>query len=149
MPLSGQDGSTAIMLATFKENEEMMKVLLGLDADYSRKIRGKPANPDIRDVKGHAALHFAVSSKTASLVSILKVSEADTDIPTNDGRTPLMVAVESKNEHVAREILRGGLNMKLRDNCGRRAWGYAQDSAVPVDIRIALSRAAGDGLQSI
>jgi len=83
------DMGTALMAATYKNQPELVKLLLD-----------KKANPDVSDANGTTALSLAVQFKNDQLVKLLLDHKADKKIKDNKGKTAFEYAVFSQNEHI-------------------------------------------------
>jgi len=83
------DMGTALMAATYKNQAELVKLLLE-----------KKANPDATDANGTTALSLAVQFKNSELVKLLVDHKADKTIKDNKGKTAFEYAVFSQNESI-------------------------------------------------
>jgi ankyrin repeat protein len=83
------DMGTALMAATYKNQPQLVKLLLE-----------KKANPDATDANGITALSLAVQFKNTELVKLLLEYKADKTIKDNKGKTAFEYAVFSQNEPI-------------------------------------------------
>jgi ankyrin repeat protein len=83
------DMGTALMAATYKNQPELVKLLLD-----------KKANPNLTDANGTTALSLAVQFKNNELVKLLLDHKADKTIKDNKGKTAFEYAVFSENEQI-------------------------------------------------
>ncbi len=78
---------------------------------------------------GKTLLHYAVIHNDIDTVSIL-ANQKGTDIPDNNGQTPLALNVSRDgNPAITRKLMQAGFNHELADNSGKSAWDYAKDNA--------------------
>ncbi|CAD0009218.1 ankyrin repeat domain-containing protein [Flavobacterium chungangense] len=83
------DMGTALMAATYKNQPQLVKLLLE-----------KKANPNATDANGITALSLAVQFKNTELVKLLLEHKADKTIKDNQGKTAFEYAVFSQNEPI-------------------------------------------------
>jgi ankyrin repeat protein len=83
------DMGTAMMAATYKNQFELVKLLLD-----------KKANPNAADANGTTALSLAVQFKNSALVKLLLEYKADKTIKDSKGKTAFEYAVFSQNEQI-------------------------------------------------
>lgn len=83
------DMGTALMAAAYKNQPELVKLLLV-----------KNANPNLTDTNGTTALSLAVQFKNEQLVKLLLDHKADKTIKDNKGKTAFEYAVFSQNEQI-------------------------------------------------
>ena len=57
------------------------------------------ANPDASDINGFTSLHIAAQQGRVSLMQLLLRSGASANLPTADGRSPLMLSCSLSPEH--------------------------------------------------
>jgi hypothetical protein len=85
----GSDMGTALMASTYKNQTELVKLLLE-----------SKASPNIADANGTTALLLAVQFKNIELVKLLLKFNADKTIKDNKGKTAFEYAVFSENEQL-------------------------------------------------
>lgn len=83
------DMGTALMAATYKNQMELVKLLLDSDA-----------NPNITDINGTTALLIAVQFKNIDVVKLLLKYNANKTLKDNKGKTAFEYAVFSENEQL-------------------------------------------------
>lgn len=83
------DMGTALMAATYKNQPQLVKLLLE-----------KKANPNATDANGITALSLAVQFKNTELVKMLLDYKADKTIKDKKGKTAFEYAVFSQNEPI-------------------------------------------------
>jgi len=83
------DMGTALMAATYKNQPQLVKLLLE-----------KKANPNATDANGITALSLAVQFKNTELVKLLLEYKADKTIKDNKGKTAFEYAVFSQHEPI-------------------------------------------------
>uniref|UniRef100_A0A1B6J2G2 Uncharacterized protein n=1 Tax=Homalodisca liturata TaxID=320908 RepID=A0A1B6J2G2_9HEMI len=77
------------------------------------------ANPDVLEDEGNLPFHFACQSGLLKTLTLLFTSSKQHDLinfRNKDGRTPLMLAVQSHNLSVVQALLSQGANANVADN---------------------------------
>jgi uncharacterized protein len=114
---------------------EMVKLLLAkgadvkpraLYSDWDSQITSEP-RAQYRPVGGLTALLYAARDGCLSCVEELLDAGADVNVPTPEGVTPLMLALDNDHNDVAKRLLDRGANPKLWDWWGRTALYIAID----------------------
>ncbi len=147
------DGSTALMWATYSDNAEAVKILLkagaGKDLQDSRgktavmfavesdKIQSLNAliaakvNLEIKDETGWTAMHWAASTgSTDSLKAIIRAG-AKKDIQDSDGWTPLAHAVDRKYLEVVKLLLSSDADPTIKTNDQKTPFDIAREDTLP------------------
>jgi uncharacterized protein len=140
-----------------KNAGEMVKLLLSKDADvrpralysdWASQITSEP-RAQYRPVGGLTALLYATRGGCYRCVEELIKSGADANVPTPEGVTPLMIALDNDYNDVAKLLLARGANPNLWDWWGRTPLYIAIDrrEAVLAPLRTGLVtiRAARSG----
>ena len=128
---------TALMWAAAapKNGGEMVKLLLSKDADvrprslysdWESQITSEP-RAQYRPVGGLTALLYAARGGCYECVQALSAGGADVNVPTPEGVTPLMIALDNEHNDVAKLLLDRGANPHLWDWWGRTALYIAVD----------------------
>jgi ankyrin repeat protein len=128
---------TALMWAGAapKNAGEIVKLLLSKGADFKPRalysdwesqITSEP-RAQYRPVGGLTALLYAVRGGCYECVEALVGAGADVNIPTPEGITPLMIALDNDHNDVAKLLLDRGANPNLWDWWGRTALYIAVD----------------------
>jgi len=115
-----QSGETALMLATESERDEAVKAL----------IEGKADVNVTRSHDGYTALHLAAAKRTPAArgmremetCKILLEAGASPSLSTNDGTTPLMVAVKNYDYSLAKLLLERGAPVNAQNELGETAF---------------------------
>jgi ankyrin repeat protein len=141
---------TALMWAAAapKNGGEMVKLLLSKDADvrpralysdWGSQITSEP-RAQYRPVGGLTALLYAARGGCYECVEALSGAGADVNVPTPEGVTPLMIALDNDHNDVAKLLLDGGANPNLWDWWGRTPLYIAIDrrAAVIAPLRTGL-----------
>jgi len=141
---------TALMWAAAapKNASPMVKLLLSKGADFKpralysdweRQITSEP-RAQYRPVGGLTALLYAARGGCYECVDALIGAGADANIPTPEGVTPLMIALDNDFNDVAKLLLDRGANPNLWDWWGRTALYIAIDrrEAVLAPLRTGL-----------
>lgn len=93
-----QTGETALMAAIGVRGHEVVKLLIGQNADVN-----------IKDRNGETALHKAVRLNDRTMVKALLDANADWSLADNTGRTPLDLAIENRRlRSIARVLEEAG-----------------------------------------
>src|SRR5262245_54242493 len=123
-----------------KNASEMTRLLLSKDAnvkaralytDWSNQISSEP-RAQYRPVGGLTALLYASRDGCYDCVEALIKSGADVNVPTPEGVTPLMVALDNDHNDVANLLLDRGANPHVADWWGRAALYIAVDRKASV-----------------
>jgi uncharacterized protein len=118
-----------------KNGAEMVKMLLAKDAnvkararysDWPSQITSEP-RAQYRPVGGLTALLYAARNGCYGCVEEMIRAGADVNIPTPEGVTPLMIAIDNAHNDVAKLLLDRGANPNLWDWWGRTALYIAVD----------------------
>jgi uncharacterized protein len=128
---------TALMWAAAapKNAGEMVKLLLSKGADFKPRalfsdwesqITSEP-RAQYRPVGGLTALLYAARGGCYDCVEALIGAGADVNIPTPEGVTPLMIALDNDHNEVAKLLVERGANPDLWDWWGRTALYIAVD----------------------
>jgi uncharacterized protein len=142
---------TALMWAAAapKNGGEIVKLLLSKDADvrpralysdWESQITSEP-RAQYRPVGGLTALLYAVRGGCYACVEALSGAGANVNVPTPEGVTPLMVALDNDHNEVAKLLLDRGANAGLWDWWGRTALYIAIDrrEAVIAPLRTGIA----------
>jgi len=149
---------TALMwaAAATKNAGEMVKLLLSKGAnvkaralytDWPSQITSEP-RAQYRPVGGLTALLYAARSGCYACVEALIGAGSDVNVPTPEGVTPLMIALDNGHNDVAKLLLDRGANPHVWDWWGRTALYIAIDrkeAAVPGGGRGGLGAGGGRG----
>jgi uncharacterized protein len=131
------DNQTPLMWAADapKNAGEIVKLLLSKDAsltprarysDWPSQITSEP-RAQYRPVGGLTALLYAARSGCYGCVEAMLAAGADINLPTPEGVSPLMIAVDNDHNDVAKLLLDKGANPNVWDWWGRTALYIAVD----------------------
>jgi uncharacterized protein len=142
---------TALMWAAAapKNGGEIVKLLLSKDADvrpralysdWGSQITSEP-RAQYRPVGGLTALLYAARDGCYECVEALGGAGADVNVPTPEGVTPLMLALDNDHNEVAKLLLDRGANPDLWDWWGRTPLYIAIDrrEAVIAPLRTGIA----------
>jgi hypothetical protein len=127
------EGSTALMAAALRDDEEMVRLLVEARAD-----------PNVRNSRGETALLLA-AGRVPGIVRRLLAARADPNARDHEGQTPLIAAASSHPESV-RLLLAAGADVAGEDNYGvvaltvAEASGAAEIAAILRQAGATLSR---------
>ena len=115
----GFGGVSAIGVAAFDENLEMVKLLIDNGADVSSEAdNGKTV-----------LLEAILSEKSYDIVKLLIEKGADVNRSNDDKQTPLMKAAQYNLPAVVKLLLDSGASKKGTDFYGKTAMKYAEETA--------------------
>jgi ankyrin repeat protein len=116
---------TPLVRATKCGNEALVRRLLEVGADPDTKIRKGSAVIH----SGCAAIHEAVIKGHQRVVKVLiKQGGADINSRTDEGNTPLIIAVMSHKDSIVKLLLEYGANSLMVNKRGKNAFQYARES---------------------
>ena len=105
------NGATPFLRAARYKHESIVKLLLK-----------QGANPGARDDEGQTILHpltiIPVQPISGTLVDLLLKHRLLLDVPTNEGRTPLIYACQSGEQLLAKKLINHGANIQAVDKLG-------------------------------
>lgn len=125
-----------------KNAAEMVKLLLAKGADtkpralfndWDSQITSEP-RAQYRPVGGLTALHYAVRDNCYFCVKAMLDAGADLNIPTPEGVTPLMLALDNDRQEIAKMLLDRGANPHVWDWWGRTALYIATDTKIAAEV---------------
>jgi ankyrin repeat protein len=131
------DNQTPLMWAAAapKNAGEIVKLLLSKDAsltprahysDWPSQITSEP-RAQYRPVGGLTALLYAARSGCDGCIEAMLAAGADINLPTPEGVTPLMIAIDNDHNDAAKLLLDKGANPNVWDWWGRTALYIAVD----------------------
>lgn len=97
-------GTTALIVAAFEGQDEVVKVLLS-----------NGAKPNLTDENGNTALLASVSADKLSIVRILLQTGSDVNAANKDGRTAIHVAAKAGFEETAKLLLANKCSVNAKD----------------------------------
>uniref|UniRef100_A0A7N9DBG0 Ankyrin repeat domain-containing protein 19 n=1 Tax=Macaca fascicularis TaxID=9541 RepID=A0A7N9DBG0_MACFA len=100
---------TPLMKAVHCQEEACAIILLG------------SSNPNIKDIYGNTALHYAVYNKGTSLAEKLLSHHANIEALNEEGNTPLLFAINSRRQQMVEFLLKNQANIHAVDNYRRTA----------------------------
>ncbi|MRV76744.1 ankyrin repeat domain-containing protein [Duganella sp. FT92W] len=95
------NGTTALMMAAFKQNKAAVNALIAKGAQVNRK--------------GWTPLHFAATAGDLEIMAILLEHYAYIDAASPTGFTPLMLAAREGKEEAVQFLLREGADATIKD----------------------------------
>jgi ankyrin repeat protein len=121
--------------ASTRNAEQMVKLLLSkgasvkpraLYSDWPSQVTSEPRT-QYRSVGGLTALLYAARGGCYECVEDLIAAGADVNLPTPEGITPLMIALDNQHNDVAMLLMDKGANLNVWDWWGRTALWIAVD----------------------
>src|SRR6204780_5015911 len=126
------DGQTALMLAINTGELPVVQMLIKAGANVNR----------IEEFRNQTPLMWAATAprNAGEMVKLLLSKGADVNVPTPEGVTPLMLALDNQHDDVAKLLLDRGANPNVWDWWGRTALFIAIDrrEAVLAPLRTGL-----------
>jgi uncharacterized protein len=124
-------GDTALHIATKRT-----------DAPWMRYLMDNGANPQARDGAGETAMTLAAARGHRDGLIVLIAYRADINAQNENGETPLIKAVQARQEQIVRQLLEAGARTDISDNVtGYTALEHAERDKRAVRI-IAMLKAA-------
>jgi ankyrin repeat protein len=118
------------------------------DTQYLLYLLRARANPNLRNRNGETAMHIAAQIGYLDGVHWLNVVEADVNATNGRGETPLVLAVQQRNEDIVRQLVEAGADPDIRDNViGMSARDYAERDTRGAAILALLDQAQPAELQ--
>ncbi|MFJ6567136.1 ankyrin repeat domain-containing protein [Streptomyces sp. NPDC091292] len=159
---AGDDGLTALYVASVQGEAALVRLLLAAGADpdrlsadadlplcgaacggYAEVVRallGAGARPDLREEHGFTALTWAVRQGHGETVDALLDGGADPDLPGPDGVPPLVAAARRGGPASVRALLAHGARDRAAALAEARDW---RDRDVEAELRAGLVEAYG------
>jgi hypothetical protein len=100
-------GATALSMAAYKSNPEMVSFLLE-----------KGANPNVKDSDGETPLIIAAEKNQSAIINLLVAKGAKLNWQNERGFTALRQAVQFNRMEAARVLIDSGADLNLKDNQG-------------------------------
>lgn len=126
------DGSTALLWATYKVDQDLVRALLKAGA-----------KPNITNKYGSAPLTEAVKLGDVALVQMLLDARANADSPNQDGQTVLMLASSIGSKPIAELLIKRGANVNAVENYrGQTALMWAAGGNHPDVVDLLLAHKA-------
>ena len=131
----GWRGQSALMWAAGENRPDMVAYLISRGAkvseraasnDWGNQITSEP-RAQYRPTGGLTPLLYAVRSNCLACAQSILKAGADINLPTPDGVTPLMTAIDNLNFDVAKYLIEHGANPHVWDLWGRTALYIAVD----------------------
>jgi ankyrin repeat protein len=139
--------------ASNRNAAQMVKLLLSKGADvkpralytdWPSQVTSEPRT-QYRSVGGLNAFLYAARSGCYECVEDLLAAGADINLPTPEGITPLMIALDNEHNEVAKLLMDKGADLNLRDWWGRTALWIAVDRKAPAAGAVGFSGFGGGG----
>jgi uncharacterized protein len=112
------------------------------DAPWMRYLMDNGANPQARDGTGDTAMTIAAARGHRDGLVVLIAYRADINAQNENGETPLIKAVQSRQEQIVRQLLEAGARTDISDNVtGYTALEHAERDKRAVRIIVMLKAA--------
>ena len=105
----GSFGTTPLILAAYRGQDQMVRELIRAGADVNGKDNDK-----------HTALHWASWCGHSSVIKTLAEAGANINVQDKDGMTPLMRAAFWGHANIVVELIRAGADVTVVSSCGGR-----------------------------
>lgn len=110
-----------------KKNPSLESMIQRGNSAGIRALRLSPS--ELNDLgQGESALHVAVKNGRVELIPLFLELKAKVDAQDSDGKTPLMLAIETKNISAIKALLGAGANKKIKDGKDFSSYDYARAS---------------------
>ena len=109
-----RNGDTALMLASFLANTEVVKKLIAAGAEVNQP--------------GWAAVHYAAASGSVETLNLLLEHAAYIDSESPNKTTPLMMALNFGMYDTAKVLIDSGADISLKNDAGMTALDFANKS---------------------
>jgi ankyrin repeat protein len=127
------DGSTALHWAAYRDDAEMVKLLLGAGANVNAATREGAITP----------LFMACASGDAAIVGALLAAGADPNTVKSNGTTALMIAAESGGTDAVKMLVDHGANVNAKETVhGQTALMFAAAQNREGVVRLLVARGA-------
>jgi cytohesin len=128
---AGNDGSSALALAVYKNNESMVDLLL----------RSGPDGPDVdaANDNGVSPLHLACINQSSRITAKLLRAGADPNVTKWTGETPLMTCANTGTAEAVRDLIAHGADVNARENNREQTplmWAAAEGHSAVVQALI-------------
>lgn len=121
-------GSTVVNVRDRQTGEGAIHIVTRRrDTQYLLYLLRNRANPNLADSEGNTAMHIAAQIGYHDGIRWLDVVEADVNATNSRGETPLILAVQQRNEDVVRQLIEAGADPDIPDAVvGMSARDYAE-----------------------
>ncbi len=127
------DGTTALHWAAYRDDLEMVKMLLAAGANAKAATREGSITP----------LFMACQNGDAAIIEALLKAGADANAPKSNGTTPLMIAAESGSAAAVRVLVEHGANVGSKESVhGQTALMFAAAEGREAVIKFLLAHGA-------
>jgi len=109
-----RNGDTALMLASFLGNIDVVKKLVAAGAEVNQP--------------GWSAVHYAAASGSVETLDFLLEHAAYIDSESPNKTTPLMMALRFGKYDTAKALIDGGADVSLKNDAGMTAMNFAEES---------------------
>jgi ankyrin repeat protein len=131
-----ENGDTLLIIASYKGNTEIVRLLLENGANPNKVNRYK-----------YTALSLASQNGHIEIVRLLLDKKADPNIPKQQGPTPLILASVNRHIEIVRLLLEKGADVNMRDNDGLTALILASAKGYINIVRLLLEKKANPDIQ--
>ena len=121
----------ALMESVKNRNEREVRILLNAGA-----------NPNVKDIKGKAALYWAVQAGRTDIVELLLDAGADTDVWIDIGWTPLHWVAQNGNTDIVKLLLDAGAEKDVKDRNGQTPLHWAALKGYTAVVKLLLDSGA-------
>jgi ankyrin repeat protein len=128
-------GTVELGCATQGNSRDILEILL-------RAMTKNPKIQTIRDIEGRTPLHYAVTTRSHTLVGDLLKQGIPVDARTVTGLTPLMLAVDDGNTAAAGELLQWKADVNARDKDGKTPLMHATLKGHTAMVQLLIDRRA-------
>ncbi|KAM9682080.1 ankyrin repeat domain-containing protein 26-like [Dama dama] len=119
-----------------------MKAVECQEEECATLLLAHGADPNVRDVRGNTALHYAVFCQNISLAAKLLSYDADIEARNKCDLTPLLLGISERREQIVEFLVNKGANIHAVDNLKRTALMLAVNNGSANIVRLLLQQGA-------
>jgi uncharacterized protein len=151
-------GNNALLVAVFKEKQEIVNFLIQSGASIARmqdgnflracqnnnsklikELLGQDVNVNTQDLDGRTCVSYLVRNGNLESVKEIISSGADLELADSDGMTPLLTAISCSNAAIMQALLDSDANLHgIFDKTGENITDFTLNAAIISEVREAM-----------